>query len=315
MVSSTNSRATRNEDGEEQQPAQACAAPAGADLNEKLAPPSEGRAVRGRCTYELGPVIGKGNDGQVVRAVNLETGSRVALKIMQRRVNPDDNLSEGDYMKRVQSKHIVKVEEVFRRGDMEYIVMELAEMDMLELVNALGSIEEDVARHFFRHLVHGVDACHQAGVVHLDIKPDNLIIVDDETRNGCIKLTDFGLSALWEGPNGPIAFTKACGSNGYAPPEILKGEEPYDGRMADVWSCGVVLYACTQGNLPWDDACEECMEFLWFKQGKFEYPSNMSPGLVALLRKVLVCDPNCRATIEEIKQDEWFRRDEFDEEE
>ena len=47
-----------------------------------------------RCTYELGPVIGKGNDGQVVRAVNLETGKRVALKIMQRRVNPDDNLSE-----------------------------------------------------------------------------------------------------------------------------------------------------------------------------------------------------------------------------
>jgi len=106
-----------------------------------------------RCTYELGPVIGKGNDGQVVRAVNLETGKRVALKIMQRRVNPDDNLSEvfppsnhprshmidcagqGDYMRRVQSKHIVKVEEVFRRGDMEYIVMELAEMDMLELVN------------------------------------------------------------------------------------------------------------------------------------------------------------------------------------
>jgi len=79
---------------------------------------------------------------------------------------------------------------------------------------------------------------------------------------------------------GPIAFTKACGSNGYAPPEILTGGEPYDGRMADVWSCGVVLYACTQGNLPWHDACEECMEFLWFKQGKFEYPSNMSPGLI-----------------------------------
>ena len=70
------------------------------------------------------------------------------------------------------------------------------------MLAALGSIEEDVARHFFRHLVHGVDACHRAGVVHLDIKPDNLIIVDDGTRNGCIKLTDFGLSALWEGSNG-----------------------------------------------------------------------------------------------------------------
>jgi len=270
---------------------------------------SEGRVIRGsRHTYEIGAIIGKGNDGQVVRAVNLETGKRVAMKIMRRRCNQEDGMSEGDYMKRVQSKHIVQVEEVFRRGDMEYIVMELAEMDLLELVNALGSIEEDVARHFFRHLVHGIDACHNAGIVHLDVKPDNLIIVDDGTRNGCIKLTDFGLSALWRGPNGPVLLCKACGSNGYASPEILKGTEPYDGRRADVWSCGVVLYACTQGHLPWDDACDECLEYLWFKQGKFEYPSNMSPELVALLRKTLVCDPNGRATIQEIQQDEWFRQ-------
>lgn len=309
MVYCTN---RRDEEGEEST-AQAVSAATledeeGEMPNEQLVAPSEGRVIRGRCTYEVGPVIGKGNDGQVVRAVNMESGKRVAIKIMRRRYNQDDGMSEADYMTRVQSKHTVKVEEVFRRGDMEYIVMELAEMDMLELVNALGSIEEDVARHFFRHLVHGVDACHKAGVVHLDIKPDNLIIIDDATRNGCIKLTDFGLSALWRGPNGPVVFTKACGSNGYAPPEILKGAGPYDGRSADVWSCGVVLYACTQGHLPWDDACEECSEFVWFKQGKFEYPSNMSPGLVALLRKTLVCDPNCRATIQEIQQDEWFRQ-------
>lgn len=276
---------------------------------------SEGRVIRGRHTYEIGALIGKGNDGQVVRAVNLETGKRVALKIMRRRCNQDDGMSEGDYMKRVQSKHIVKVEEVFRRGDMEYIVMELAEMDLLELVNALGSIEEDVARHFFRHLVHGIDACHKAGIVHLDVKPDNLIIIDDGSRNGCIKLTDFGLSARWRGPNGHILLCKACGSNGYASPEILKGTEPYDGRHADVWSCGVVLYACTQGHLPWDDACDECLEYLWFKQGKFEYPSNMSPALVALLRKTLVCDPNGRASIQEIQQDEWFRQGGSDSEE
>jgi len=296
------------EDGEEDS-AKGLEADEGEPCND-LGGLSEGRVIRGsRHTYEIGAVIGKGNDGQVVRAVNTETGKRVAMKIMRRRHNQEEGgLSEGEYMKRVQSKHIVKVEEVFRRGDMEHIVMELAEMDLLELVNALGSIEEDVARHFFRHLVHGIDACHKAGVVHLDIKPDNLIIIDDGTRNGCIKLTDFGLSALWRGPNGPILLCKACGSNGYASPEILKGTEPYDGRPADVWSCGVVLYACTQGNLPWDDACDECLEYLWFKQGKFEYPSNMSPALVALLRKTLVCDPNGRATIQEIEQDEWFRQ-------
>lgn len=271
------------------------------------APSEARRVIYGRQAYEMGVIIGKGNDGQVIRAKNVESGQRCAIKILPRRYNQEDGMSEADYMKRVQSKHVVKVDEIFRRGDMDHIVMELAEMDLLELVNALGSIDEDVARHFFRHLVHGVDACHRGGVAHLDIKPDNLVIIDDGTRNGRIKLTDFGLSALWRGANGPVMLCKACGSNGYASPEILKGTEPYDGCRADVWSCGVVLYACTQGQLPWDDACEECLEYLWFTQGKFEYPSNMSAGLVALLSKILVSDPNRRATIEDIQQDEWFR--------
>ena len=132
MVSATTHR--REEEGEEQ-PAKACAAPEEKEQTEQqMAAPSEGRTVRGRCscvrppppcsyfhtlpltvgslpelrkplpyqrcpcircTYELGPVIGKGNDGQVMRAVNLETGKRVAIKIMRRRCNPDDDMSEA----------------------------------------------------------------------------------------------------------------------------------------------------------------------------------------------------------------------------
>merc|ERR1719271_2196137 len=68
-------------------------------------PSAEGRMVQGRYAYELGAMIGKGNDGQVVRAVNLETGKRLAIKIIKRAQNQiqEDILSEGDYMKRVQS--------------------------------------------------------------------------------------------------------------------------------------------------------------------------------------------------------------------
>jgi len=118
---------SRQADSGEEHPAEACSASDEADrANEKLTAPSEGRTVRGRqvysflilkhtachsawpetkdetnllfvvdrCTYELGPVIGKGNDGQVLRAVNLETGKRVAVKIMRQRLNQDDNMSE-----------------------------------------------------------------------------------------------------------------------------------------------------------------------------------------------------------------------------
>jgi serine/threonine protein kinase len=270
-------------------------------------PPPSSSLVNGR--YQLGSTIGKGNDGTVVRAVNVTTGKPLAIKITHKnRHNIECTSSESDNTRRSQSRNVVKVHEVLCRGDVEYLVMELAEMDLLELINALGCIDEDVAREYFRDMIHGLHSCHKVNVVHLDVKPDNLLIIDDGTTNGRVKLTDFGLSAYVGGQAGPVLLCQACGSNGYAPPEILGGNDSYDGRCADVWSSGIVLYACTQGQLPWDDACEECPEFVEYLNGDFSFPSNISPGLQALLQKILVVEPNKRATLEEIMADEWFRQ-------
>jgi len=263
--------------------------------------------VNGR--YQMGSTIGKGNDGTVVRAMNQLNGRQCAIKITNKnRLDKECGSSESENTCRSQSRNVVKVHEVVNRGDMEYLVMELAEMDLLELINALGCIDEDVAREYFRDLIHGLDSCHKAHVVHLDVKPDNLLIIDDGSPNGRVKLTDFGLSAYVGGGSGTMLLCQACGSNGYAPPEILQGTDAYDGHRADIWSSGVVLYACTQGQLPWDDACEECEEFVDYISGDFEFPDNMSPGLQALLRKILVVEPNNRATLEDIKNDDWFRQ-------
>jgi len=270
-------------------------------------PVSPGSLVNGR--YQLGTTIGKGNDGTVVRGLNVTSGKPVAIKITnQNRQNQECGNSESENTRRAQSRNVVKVHEVVNRGETEYLVMELAEMDLLELINALGCIDENTARAYFRDLIHGLDSCHKVDVVHLDVKPDNLLIIDDGTTNGRVKLTDFGLSAYIGGQTGPVLLCQACGSNGYAPPEILRGTETYDGRSADIWSCGIVLYACSQGQLPWDDACEECEEFLDYVNDDFDFPSSMSPGLKALLQKILVVEPNKRATLEDIKNDEWFRQ-------
>lgn len=258
--------------------------------------------------YQLGSTIGKGNDGTVVRAVNVTTGKPLAIKVTHKNRNKECASSEAENTQRSQSRNVVKVHEVVSRGDLEYLVMELGEMDLLELINALGCIDEDVAREYFRDLIHGLDSCHKVNVVHLDVKPDNLLIIDDGSTNGRLKLTDFGLSAYIGGTSGPVLLCQACGSNGYAPPEILRGTEMYDGRSADVWSSGIVLYACTQGQLPWDDACEECQEFLEHLHGEFHFPEDMSDGLRSLLQKMLVVEPNNRATLDDIKNDEWFRQ-------
>jgi len=272
-------------------------------------PPGSSAAALVNGRYQLGSTIGKGNDGTVVRAMNVLTGKQLAIKITNKnRHSKECGSSESENTCRSQSRNVVKVHEVVDRGDIEYLVMEVAEMDLLELINALGCIDEEVAREYFRDLIHGLDSCHKAKVVHLDVKPDNLLIIDDGSPNGRVKLADFGLSAYIGGQSGPVLLCQACGSNGYAPPEILRGTETYDGHLADIWSSGVVLYACTQGQLPWDDACEECEEFIDYLNGEFTFPSNMSPGLQALLRKILVVEPNNRATLEDIKNDDWFRQ-------
>jgi 5'-AMP-activated protein kinase catalytic alpha subunit len=104
-------------------------------------------------------------------------------------------------------------------------------------------------------------------VSHRDIKLENLLI--DE--QGTLKIADFGLSNM---TRDGCYLTTSCGSPNYASPEVIHGKF-YDGQKADIWSCGIVLYACLTGSLPFDD---ESIAVLFEKisLGAFDMPSNMS---------------------------------------
>ena len=90
-----------------------------------------------------------------------------------------------------------------------------------------------------------MDFCHSHSICHRDLKPENLLL--DDKNN--IKVADFGMASLQ--PLGSMLET-SCGSPHYACPEVIRGER-YDGTRADVWSCGVILYALLVGALPFDD--------------------------------------------------------------
>uniref|UniRef100_A0A1B0G968 non-specific serine/threonine protein kinase n=1 Tax=Glossina morsitans morsitans TaxID=37546 RepID=A0A1B0G968_GLOMM len=142
--------------------------------------------------------------------------------------------------------------------------------------------------------IHRFELCFNFS--HRDLKPENLLL--DEKNN--IKIADFGMASLQ--PAGSMLET-SCGSPHYACPEVIRGEK-YDGRKADVWSCGVILYALLVGALPFDDDnLRQLLEKV--KRGVFHIPHFVPPDCQSLLRGMIEVNPDRRLTLAEINRHSW----------
>jgi hypothetical protein len=209
-------------------------------------------------------------------------------------------------MKLVHHKSIVKLMEVLASRTKIFIVIELVTGgELFDKIVSAGRLDEDKARLYFRQLVDGVEYCHSKGVCHRDLKPENLLL--DE--NGMLKISDFGLSALYDGDaDGNSSRSQllhtTCGTPNYVAPEVL-ADKGYDGRTADVWSCGVILYVLLAGFLPFDEPTMTAL-FRKIQNADFAYPSWFTPGVKDLLGKILVGDASSRITLAQVKQDAWF---------
>jgi serine/threonine protein kinase len=132
------------------------------------------------------------------------------------------------------------------------LVMEYASGgELFNLILARRFLMEREARRYFAQLILGVHQLHSMAVVHRDLKLENLLL--DGERN--IKISDFGFANRLsvKDPCGPSMMKTSCGSPCYAAPELVLSDDGYDGRAADVWSCGVILFAMLAGYLPFDD--------------------------------------------------------------
>ena len=209
-------------------------------------------------------------------------------------------------MKLVHHKSIVKLMEVLASRTKIFIVIELVTGgELFDKIVSAGRLDEDKARFYFRQLVDGVEYCHSKGVCHRDLKPENLLL--DE--NGMLKISDFGLSALYDGDadgnnsRSQLLHT-TCGTPNYVAPEVL-ADKGYDGRTADVWSCGVILYVLLAGFLPFDEPTMTAL-FRKIQNADFAYPSWFTPGVKDLLARILVADASSRISLSQVKEDAWF---------
>ncbi|GCC31332.1 hypothetical protein chiPu_0009789 [Chiloscyllium punctatum] len=133
---------------------------------------------------------------------------------------------------------------------------------------------------------------------HRDLKPENLLL--DEKNN--IRIADFGMASLQVGDS---LLETSCGSPHYACPEVIRGEK-YDGRRADVWSCGVILFALLVGALPFDDDnLRQLLEKV--KRGVFHMPHFIPPDCQNLLRGMIEVDAEKRLSLEQIQKHSWYQ--------
>ncbi|XP_078446446.1 CBL-interacting serine/threonine-protein kinase 14-like [Wolffia australiana] len=260
----------------------------------------EKRVVLGR--YELGRVLGRGSSGKVHVARDLSSGKSAAVKCISReriqRSGQAANVErEISILRRLRHPHIVRLREVLATRSTIYLAMDLAKGGELFSKLAAGRLPEDLSRRYFHQLISAVGYCHARGVFHRDLKLENLLL--DE--KGDLKLADFGLGAAR--PAGPLRTV--CGTPAYVAPEVLTGG-PYAGGSADLWSCGVVLFALAAGYLPFNGLNLMAM-YKKIIAGRFRAPGWFSPGLARLLTRLLDPDPGSRITVQGIALDPWFR--------
>ncbi|XP_060636440.1 serine/threonine-protein kinase BRSK1 isoform X4 [Anolis sagrei] len=252
--------------------------------------------------YRLEKTLGKGQTGLVKLGVHCITGQKVAIKIVNREKLSESVLMKVEreiaILKLIEHPHVLKLHDVYENKKYLYLVLEhVSGGELFDYLVKKGRLTPKEARKFFRQIVSALDFCHSYSICHRDLKPENLLL--DEKNN--IRIADFGMASLQVGDS---LLETSCGSPHYACPEVIKGEK-YDGRRADMWSCGVILFALLVGALPFDDDnLRQLLEKV--KRGIFHMPHFIPPDCQNLLRGMIEVEPEKRLSLEQIQKHPWF---------
>lgn len=259
--------------------------------------------------YELGKTLGSGSFSKVKLGQD-DSGKQYAVKIIDKeqlvREHMEEQLKrEISIMRMLNHPNIVKLFDVLQTQNHIYLVLELVTGgELFDRIVQAKKFDENTGRRFFQQLIVALHFCHRNGVAHRDLKPENLLVDDRDN----IKITDFGLANLQKGDPGAAAnlLSTVCGTPNYVAPEVLK-EEGYNGLVADVWSCGVILFVMLAGYLPFDDPHLNVL-FQKIERGDYRMSKIFSDGAKDIIGKMLTVDPKKRVTMDEVMKHPWFTK-------
>lgn len=200
--------------------------------------------------YEILERIGTGGMAIVYKAKCHRLNRLVAIKILKSDLAQNEEFrrrfnAESQAVAQLSHPNIVSVYDVSRGGDMEYIVMELIDgITLKQYMEKRGQLNWRESLHFITQIMRGLSHAHSRGIIHRDIKPQNIMVL----RDGSVKVADFGIACLAD--SAKTLTQEALGSVHYISPEQARGDRP-DAR-SDIYSSGVVLYEMLTGRLPFE---------------------------------------------------------------
>ena len=200
--------------------------------------------------YEILERIGTGGMAIVYKAKCHRLNRLVAIKILKSDLAQNEEFrrrfnAESQAVAQLSHPNIVSVYDVSRGGYMEYIVMELIDgITLKQYMEKRGQLNWRESLHFITQIMRGLSHAHSRGIIHRDIKPQNIMVL----RDGSVKVADFGIACLAD--SAQTLTQEALGSVHYISPEQARGDRP-DAR-SDIYSSGVVLYEMLTGRLPFE---------------------------------------------------------------
>ena len=233
--------------------------------------------------YVIKKVIGSGGMAVVYRATDNRLKRSVAVKILRDELEADEEFrrrfqTEAQAVAMLSHPNIVSVYDVSHSEDVEYIVMELIEgVTLMQYMQKRGALGWKEALHFSVQIARALEHAHSKGIVHRDIKPQNVMIL----RDGTIKVADFGIAALETRQE--QRSDQTVGSVHYIAPEQARGEQP-DTR-SDIYSLGVVMYEMLTGRMPYDGETAEQIA-LKHIAGVAEDPQKLNPEIPDELARI-----------------------------
>ena len=261
--------------------------------------------------YEILEVIGTGGMAVVFKAKCHRLNRLVAIKMLKKDLSEDAEFrrrfhDESQAVAMLSHPNIMAVYDVSRRGDMDYIVMELIDgITLKQYMERRGRLNWPESLHFITQIMKGLSHAHSRGIVHRDIKPQNIMVL----RDGTVKVTDFGIAFLSNGSN---PSNEAIGSVHYISPEQAKGD--YTDNRSDIYSAGVVLYEMLTSRLPFegsDPVSVAIQHFSAVPLSPREIDPEIPEALEQICMKAMAPDRNKRySTADEMLADlEAFRKD------
>jgi len=274
--------------------------------------------------YLIGDTLGKGGYSWVKHGTDKKTNEVVALKFMARaeqaweQEQASQVRTEIKSMIKIKSEYVMKLyaynlNAKYPQKDGTHLSCILLVLEfcpggeLFDILYYCQQLDEVTARTYFQQMIQGLEDCHKHGVIHRDIKPQNLLM----DANYKLKITDFGLSKLLSSDNiNQKMSTSYVGTRGFQAPALLKKQQ-YT-RACDIFSAGVVLFILLTGYPPFNHARKEDP---WYKPLTKSNPEQfwkqhkgcgVPEACKDLIVRMLCYKPNKRITIDEIKKHKWF---------